>query len=104
MCIRDRIGVLADRYKNVRIRFTDSILRHKDVGVLAEGIKQHKKTFRIFMEIRASISPNDLLEINEAGTYLVQFGIEGLCTRYLKRIGKGTSTIQNLQAMRASLE
>jgi hypothetical protein len=34
----------------------------------------------------------------------VQFGIEGLSTAYLARIGKGTSTIQNLQAMKLCAE
>jgi ribosomal peptide maturation radical SAM protein 1 len=98
------IGELSDRYRNTRVRFTDSILRHKDVGELADAIKRHRKAFRIFMEVRASISPLDLLEISEAGTYLIQFGIEGLSTRYLRRIGKGTTTIQNLQAMRGCFE
>jgi radical SAM superfamily enzyme YgiQ (UPF0313 family) len=34
----------------------------------------------------------------------VQFGIEGLSNAYLKRIGKGTSVIQNLQAMKTCYE
>jgi radical SAM superfamily enzyme YgiQ (UPF0313 family) len=33
-----------------------------------------------------------------------QFGIEGLSTAFLRRIGKGTTVIQNLQAMRVCTE
>jgi ribosomal peptide maturation radical SAM protein 1 len=102
--VAEEIGALGDCYRNVRIRFTDSILRHKDVTPLAQAIKRHRKSFRIFMEVRASIAPEDLLEISEAGTHVVQFGIEGLSTPYLRRIGKGTSAIQNLQALRSAFE
>jgi radical SAM superfamily enzyme YgiQ (UPF0313 family) len=40
----------------------------------------------------------------EAGCSTVTLGIEGLSTRYLKRLGKGTSTIQNLQALKTCFE
>jgi hypothetical protein len=42
--------------------------------------------------------------MKEAGLTSVQFGIEGLSTPFLKRIGKGTTTIQNLQVMKLAYE
>jgi len=98
------IRELSERYSNLRLFFPDNIVRHKDVVELASAIRGLGKEFEIFHEMRANIRPFELLSMWEAGVEKVLFGIEGLSTSYLKRIGKGTSAIQNLQAMRLCTE
>jgi hypothetical protein len=62
------------------------------------------KELNLFYELRANISPHELLALREAGLSAVQLGIEALSNSVLDRIGKGTTVIQNLQAMRTCRE
>ncbi|WP_266217462.1 RiPP maturation radical SAM C-methyltransferase [Paraliomyxa miuraensis] len=95
---------LADRYEGTSFRFLDNIIRRRGVEELCAHIRERGRDYRFFYEVRAQISPYELLCLWEAGCLEVQIGIEGLSTGYLQRIGKGTTTIQNLQAMRTCYE
>lgn len=98
--VLDEVRVLTERYANTRIFCLDNILRHKGTSELAEGLQALGGHFEIFHEVRANVSPLEWVQLKEAGMHSAQVGIEGLSTSYLRRIGKGTTTIQNLQAMR----
>jgi ribosomal peptide maturation radical SAM protein 1 len=100
----EELGVLSDKYKNLKTYFLDNIIRRTGVVELAEGIQSLGKDFEIFYEMRANVKPIELVAMYEAGLRRVQFGIEGLSTAWLKRIGKGTTLLQNLQAMRTCRE
>jgi ribosomal peptide maturation radical SAM protein 1 len=102
--IARELGALSDRHRNLKVYFVDNILRHRGVVELAEAIRAEGKELEIFYEMRASVRPYDVLAMWEAGLRATQFGIEGLSTSYLARIGKGTTTMQNLSAMRLCAE
>lgn len=102
--IAHEMDTLSAKYGNLRFRFLDNILRHKGVEELTQKIVAHEKDYLFFYEARAQMHPYELLLLWEAGCNMLQFGIEGLSTSYLQRIGKGTSTIQNLQVMRTCFE
>lgn len=91
---------LGDRYGNGAIFFLDNIIRTRGVEQFAEALIETERDLTIFYEMRANIRPYELLRLWEAGLSWVQFGIEGLSTRMLERIGKGTTTIANLQVMK----
>jgi len=74
------------------------------VAEFAQTLAGQRKDYHIFYEMRANVRPYELLLLWEAGLRNTQFGIEGLSTSFLRRIGKGTTTIQNLQAMRLCSE
>lgn len=95
---------LSERYGNGAIFFLDNIIRSKGVGDFGDAIAATGKEFALFYEMRANVSPAEVLSLWRAGVKYVQFGIEGLSSSYLKRVGKGTSAIQNLQAMKACHE
>lgn len=95
---------LSNRYKNTRFRFQDNIFRRRGGCKFSSDLLMQRKNYRFFMEVRADADIKDFLCLMEAGCYMVQIGIEGLSTKYLKRINKGTTTIQNLQAMRICFE
>jgi ribosomal peptide maturation radical SAM protein 1 len=98
------IDELSTRYANPLLFFLDNIIRTKGVEELSERVKAHNKDYLLFYEMRAHMSPYEILCLWEMGLRWGQFGIEALSTPYLKRIGKGTSTIQNLQAMKTCYE
>lgn len=98
------IAELCDRYQRTEIYFVDNIIRHHEVQALAADISALGKDLTFFYELRAHVSPYELLVLWEAGLRSVQLGIEALSTRLLQRMGKGTRAIQNLQAMRTCLE
>jgi hypothetical protein len=95
---------LSNRHERVQINFVDNIIRHRGTEELARRIARQRKAYGLFFELRANATPHQLLLLSEAGLNEAQFGIEGLSTAYLNRIGKGTRTIQNLQAMKISSE
>jgi ribosomal peptide maturation radical SAM protein 1 len=95
---------LHERYDNNVFVFVDNIVRAKGVEDFAHRLRATGKDYVIFYEMRASISPYELLAMWEAGLKVAVFGIESLSSSYLKRIGKGTSVITNLQAMKTCQE
>jgi hypothetical protein len=82
----------------------DNALRPVGIDELAAAIGESHRDYRFFFEVRASATPHDFLRLFEIGCAAVQVGIEGLCSKYLARLGKGTTTVQNLRAMRTCLE
>jgi hypothetical protein len=59
-----------------------------------------KKDFLLFGEIRATTPRHILADMRMAGMKEVQIGIEALSTRLLRKLNKGTTTIQNIEIMK----
>lgn len=78
----------------------DNLLPSRDLGGLFKRVALLGKALRLFAEIRATTSRNELSAMAAAGMREVQVGIEALSSRLLKRIQKGTSAIQNLEIMK----
>lgn len=98
------VEALVDRYSNSTIYFLDNIIRHEGVAELGRSLAALEKDLFIFYEMRANIRPHELLVLWEAGLREAQIGVEGLSSSYLKRFGKGTTTIQNLLTMKVCKE
>jgi ribosomal peptide maturation radical SAM protein 1 len=95
---------LSELHANTNVYFLDNIIRIRGVPDLARGISALGKDFSIFYEMRANVSPWEVFLLWEAGLNHVQFGIEALSNGVLRKIGKGTTVMQNLQAMRTCAE
>jgi hypothetical protein len=100
----DEVKQLTERHANPQIYVLDNIIRAEGIEELAAGLAGLGKDLEFFYEMRANVSPYQLLLLWEAGLRGIQVGVEGLSTAYLKRIGKGTATIQNLQIMKTCAE
>lgn len=101
--VREMI-VLSDRYSNAKFQFTDLVARIEGLTEFATGLTNSGRNLNFWWSLRANVRPYEHMLIWEAGCNEIQIGIEGLSTSYLKRIGKGTNTIQNLQAMKTCFE
>jgi len=102
--IASEIQSLTQSHNTLRLEFVDNVMRRQGLEELFAEISGHCVDYQIVAEVRSSITPYELLILREAGCHAVQIGIEGLSTSYLKRLGKGTTTIQNLQAMKTCFE
>jgi ribosomal peptide maturation radical SAM protein 1 len=98
------MAALARRYSNLRAYFVDNVLRSSGIPELCDAVLATGMSFDIFYEMRVNLRPHDFLRLWEAGVTATQFGIESLSTSYLRRIGKGATVLQNLQAMRLCAE
>ncbi len=94
------VDFLARRYRNIRFAFCDYAVRPRGVTEMAEALRRRRKQLCFFMNLRANISPREILSLQEAGMVCSECGIEGLSNSFLARINKGTSVIQNLQVLK----
>ena len=98
------LSQLCDRHSKRTVFFLDNVLRHHGVADLAQQIAATDLDVEFFYEMRASVSPYEFLLLREAGMTSCQTGVEGLDNEFLRLIGKGTTTIQNLEALRSCCE
>jgi hypothetical protein len=78
----------------------DNLLPLKTSRNIFNRMAKLEKDFRLFGEIRASTPGAVLKAMQTAGMQKVQIGIEALSTRLLKKLNKGTTTIQNIEIMK----
>jgi ribosomal peptide maturation radical SAM protein 1 len=102
--IADEMEALADRYSVARFMFCDLVTRAKGIGEMARAIQRKGRRFEFYTELRAQLSSYEIMLLWQAGLRFVTIGIEGFSSAYLERLGKGTRTIQNLQAMKTCWE
>ena len=94
------IDYLTTKYKTLSLSFTDNLLPLKTSRDIFNRIARLGKDFRLFGEIRATTPESVLKAMQAAGMQEVQIGIEALSTRLLKKLNKGTTTIQNIEIMK----
>lgn len=98
--IAREIDSLSSRYKVLSISFMDNLLPRMGSVNLFNALAETGKQFRLFGEIRADTPLNTLKAMRRAGMRELQVGIEALSSSLLNRMGKGTSTMDNIEAMR----
>jgi ribosomal peptide maturation radical SAM protein 1 len=96
----EELKALALKYECPDFTVVDNILRHKAADEFLNGLKGLDMGLDLWMEARASVKPAQIRRLSEAGGRVVQFGIEALSSSVLEKMVKGTTTLQNLQAMK----
>jgi ribosomal peptide maturation radical SAM protein 1 len=91
---------LAARHTSLKFFFVDNILDPSKLEDLFRCIHVSGRSFEIFTEIRASVTRQQLVGMRQAGVTQVQIGVEALSTRLLRKINKGITAIQNIEAMK----
>lgn len=80
--------------------FMDNCLDRSQALELFENLAGEGRDYRIFAELRAIYTAEEYRRMRKGGLYWVQIGIEALSTSLLKRLGKGTTAMANVAAMR----
>jgi ribosomal peptide maturation radical SAM protein 1 len=91
---------LTSRYRTLSLAIVDNVLPRNTSADIFNQLKTLKKDLRLFSEIRASTPLTQLESMRDAGMRELQVGIEALSTGLLKKLKKGTTTIQNLEIMK----
>ena len=94
------IDHLTTKYRTLSVAFMDNLFPLKTSRDIFNRIARLGKDFRLFGEIRATTPEPVLKAMRAAGMKEVQIGIEALSTRLLKKLNKGTTTIQNIEIMK----
>jgi hypothetical protein len=94
------LAALSDAHGVRDFLLVDNILRYSEVEALCAKIIGLRKQLRIGIEARVSLRPGEIELLAKAGVVYIQFGIEALSSEILKTIYKGTTCIQNIQAMK----
>lgn len=91
---------LTNRYRTLSLAIVDNVLPRDTSEDIFNQLKTLKKDLRLFSEIRASTSLARLKGMRDAGMQELQVGIEALSSGLLKKLKKGTTTIQNMEIMK----
>jgi ribosomal peptide maturation radical SAM protein 1 len=94
------IDHLTGRHQLLAVSLVDNVLPGQSAAEVFKQIGGLKKDIHFFAEIRANSVLSDLKAMRNAGMQELQIGIEALSTALLKKLHKGTTTIQNLEIMR----
>jgi ribosomal peptide maturation radical SAM protein 1 len=98
--VAEEVDALTDRHQTLSVAFMDNVLPREGVADLCGGLIDLGKDLRLFAEVRASAGYRDLAALRRAGAERLQAGIEALSSPLLKRLGKGTTAIDNLNFMK----
>jgi ribosomal peptide maturation radical SAM protein 1 len=94
------IDGLTRRHRVLSVPFVDNLLPARNAGALFRALADLPQELRLFGEIRATTPDRDLHALAAAGMDEVQVGIEALSTALLRKLGKGTTALQNLEIMK----
>lgn len=102
------IITLADRHASLDFAFTDNVLPPKESTRFFEKIADLNRDFRFFGEIRADTQAKGRRQhfktYSTGGLTSIQVGIEALSNTLLTKMGKGTSVLENIAAMKDALQ
>lgn len=94
------IKSVVSKYRVMNISLADNILDMKYFNTLLPKIKELDWDLKMFVEIKANISREQVSLLSEAGFTEVQPGIESLNSRVLKIMDKGVTGAQNVRLLR----
>ena len=96
----DELCVLTEKYGIYNVSYTDCIMPRNWIAEFVPLLKAYPKKFRLFQELRSSISAEQIRELAEAGFTSLQPGIESLSDHELHLMHKGVTMMQNLNFLK----
>jgi ribosomal peptide maturation radical SAM protein 1 len=94
------LSELSARYGIRSFQFVDNILDMSFFKTLLPKLAAGKDTYSLFYEIKSNLKREQVRLLAEAGVRWIQPGIESLDDNVLGLIGKGNSTLMNLQLLK----
>lgn len=98
------IDALSSTYGCLDFALMDNVLPRRGVPEFCQGLAHLHQDLRIFVELRAGLPADQWLQLSRAGVRQVQIGIEALSASLLKKMGKGTTVMDNVWALKCCAE
>ncbi|MDD3579422.1 MAG: RiPP maturation radical SAM C-methyltransferase [Desulfobacca sp.] len=102
--LSQEIDTLSSTYGCLDFALMDNVLPRQGVPEFCQGLTHLHRDLRIFVELRAGLLANQGLPLRRAGVRQVQIGIEALSASLLKKMGKGTTVMDNVWALKCCAE
>jgi hypothetical protein len=92
------VEALSDRHRVLSILFTDTLWPLSPAHRAA--LARLNKDLRLFAELRPNLGAAAVRDLAHTRSWTIQFGVEALSTPLLRRMNRGVTAIQNLQALK----
>jgi ribosomal peptide maturation radical SAM protein 1 len=96
----DELKSLAQKHRVNSFMAADNILDYRAFDDLLPALARIPADLRFFFEIKANVKRRDVEKLAAAGVTWVQPGFESFSDHVLKLMRKGTSALQNVQALK----
>ncbi|HEY0510337.1 MAG TPA: RiPP maturation radical SAM C-methyltransferase [Thermoanaerobaculia bacterium] len=93
---------LSSKYKIVNFEAVDNIIDYKYLEQLCGPLAEQHYDYRIFYEVKANLSPNQIRTMKRAGITGIQPGIESLSSHILALMRKGVTMLRNVRLLKWS--
>lgn len=91
---------LAESYRILRIDMVDNILDMSYLNSLCSQLGAEEWDLKLFYEVKANLTPDQLEGLRSAGVVEIQPGIESLSTHVLQLMRKGSTQLINLRLLK----
>ena len=102
--IVQEVSDLRNRYGVNVFAAADNILDENSVSELATEFAERLPDIRVFYDIRATLTREEMRLLAHGGINELEAGLENLSSPILKRMGKGATGINNVRFLRRCLE
>jgi len=91
---------LVNQWKVDLVGVVDNILDMQYFKSMLPELAERNQHIKLFYEVKANLSREQLSLLKQAGVYRIQPGIESLSDRILALMGKGTTALRNIQLLK----
>ncbi len=91
---------LVNQWKIDLVGVVDNILDMQYFKSMLPELAERNQHIKLFYEVKANLSREQLSLLKQAGVYRIQPGIESLSDRILALMGKGTTALRNIQLLK----
>jgi ribosomal peptide maturation radical SAM protein 1 len=91
---------ISSTYQCLMLNAVDNIMAMEYFTQLLPQIADSSIDFNIFYEVKANLTRSQIKAMRDAGVVRIQPGIESMNSRLLRLMGKGVTTIQNMQLLK----
>ena len=98
------LNELSQRYGIRSVQFVDNILDMSFFKTVLPQLAEAEPKYALFYETKANLKHEQVKMLADAGVRWIQPGIESLDDNVLRLIGKGNSTLMNVQLLKWAME
>jgi ribosomal peptide maturation radical SAM protein 1 len=102
--IVDELKALSKRHHIMTFAASDNVVVKRGIQPLGESLATELPEAKLFVDIRAHVSRDEMAAMARGGIVDVVAGIESLSTRVLSLMNKGTNGLVNLRFLRRCVE